>query len=77
MTIKEALEYLDTIPTIGEQVDALEIAIRSLEAWEKVRKEIDECIIDYDLDFGNEMFYNNAILDVLKIIDNHLAEMSE
>ena len=32
MSIEEALEQLDTIPTIGEQVDALEIAIKSLEA---------------------------------------------
>lgn len=31
MTNKEALEILDTIPTIGEQVDALEMAIDALE----------------------------------------------
>lgn len=31
MTKEEALEILDTIPTIGEQVEALEIAIKSLE----------------------------------------------
>ena len=31
MTKEEALKVLDTIPTIGEQVDALEIAIRALE----------------------------------------------
>ena len=31
MTNKEALEILDTIPTIGEQVDALEMAIKALE----------------------------------------------
>ena len=36
MTREEAIEILDTIPTIGEQVDALEIAIRSLEAWESL-----------------------------------------
>ena len=40
MTIKEALEYLDTIPTIGEQVDALDMAIKSLEAWDKVREDL-------------------------------------
>ena len=31
MTKEEALKVLDTIPTIGEQVDALEIAIEALE----------------------------------------------
>lgn len=32
MTREEALEILDTIPTISEQVDALEMAIEALEA---------------------------------------------
>ena len=31
MTRKEALQILDTIPTIGDQVDALEMAIKALE----------------------------------------------
>jgi len=31
MTREEALEVLDTIPTIGDQVDALEMAIKALE----------------------------------------------
>ena len=31
MTRSEALQILDTIPTIGEQVDALEMAISALE----------------------------------------------
>ena len=31
MTNEEALEILDLIPTIGEQVDALEMAIKALE----------------------------------------------
>ena len=31
MTKEEALKVLDTIPTIGEQVDALEMAIEALE----------------------------------------------
>ena len=31
MTIEEAIEILDTIPTIGEQVDALEMAIKALQ----------------------------------------------
>lgn len=32
MTVKEALYWLDTIPTIGEQVDAIEMAISALSA---------------------------------------------
>lgn len=32
MTRQEALQILDTIPTIGEQVDALEMAIEALES---------------------------------------------
>ena len=32
MTREEALTILDTIPTIGEQVDALDMAIEALEA---------------------------------------------
>ncbi len=31
MTREEALKVLDTIPTIGDQVDALEMAIKALE----------------------------------------------
>ena len=38
MTIDEALEILDTIPTIGEQVDALEMAIEALRSSEKPNK---------------------------------------
>ena len=39
MTKEEALKVLDTIPTIGEQVDALEIAIEALE-----QEPCDDCI---------------------------------
>ena len=35
MTKEEALQILDTIPTIGEQVDALEMAISALEQQNK------------------------------------------
>lgn len=38
MTIDEALEILDTIPTISEQVDALEMAIEALRSSEKPNK---------------------------------------
>lgn len=40
MTNKEALAILDTIPTIGEQVDALEMAIEALQErkWNVIKK---------------------------------------
>lgn len=41
MTREEAIKILNTIPTIGEQVDALEMAIEALE------KPKDEAIYDY------------------------------
>ena len=42
MTKEEALKILDTIPTIGEQVDALEMAIKALE------EQSDEIILHND-----------------------------
>lgn len=44
MTREEALQILDTIPTISEQVDALEMAIQALSQesiLDKIRVEID------------------------------------
>ena len=37
MTNEEALKILDTIPTISEQVDALEMAIKALETIPKYK----------------------------------------
>lgn len=72
MTIKEALEYLDTIPTIGEQVDALEMAVKSLEAWSGLREEIVN--IKNNPLFG--MVSKETLHEVaLEIIDKHLAEL--
>ena len=45
MTRNQALEILDTIPTIGEQVDALEMAIESLQKepkWISVSERLPE-----------------------------------
>ena len=38
---------------------------------DKIRAEIEEIKLDVDLDIGNEMIYNNAIKDVLEIIDKY------
>jgi len=44
MTVEEALKILDTIPTISEQVDALEMAIQALEQtrWIPVSERLPE-----------------------------------
>lgn len=42
MTKEEALKILDTIPTIGDQVDALEMAIKAL------KEQSDEIILHND-----------------------------
>ena len=62
MTREEALQILDTIPTIGEQVDALEMAIQALsqEPCDDAisRKEALKCINDIWGDYFilNELF---------------------
>lgn len=50
MTNEEALEILDTIPTIGEQVDALEMAIEALEQtkWIPVKWHIKTEVEEYE-----------------------------
>ena len=46
MTYKEALEILDTIPTIGDQVDALEMAIKALEEKDQGMDKLIETVND-------------------------------
>ena len=54
---------------------ALELAISALEQpdIEAIRQEIAEEMIDVDIDMGQEIIYNNAIKDVLRIIDKHIG----
>ena len=47
------------------------------DALEKIRAEVKEMKLDVDLDLGNETIYNNAIKDVLQIIDKYRAESEE
>lgn len=49
----------------------------SVNVLDKIRAEIEEMKLDVDLDIGNEMIYNNAIKDVLQIIDKYKAESEE
>lgn len=80
MTREEAIKYLDTIPTIGEQVDALEMAIKSLEAWGKVEKEIDDSILICRESAQNNIWNDGELAGFLQskdIIDRNLSEVSE
>lgn len=72
MSVEEIIKILYTIPTISEQVDALEAAIRSLEAWEKVKDDL-----RYSADIvhnGQNAFTYKA---VLALIDKALGEVGE
>lgn len=85
MTREEAIRMIERIKDrinwevvdSQKKMDALNMAIKSLEAWSKVMKEINESFINNDLDFGEETYYNSALVDVLEIIDKHLPEVSE
>lgn len=50
----------------------LEQAIKSIEALEKIKEEIDGLMND---SFSDS--YDNGVLDCLEIIDKHLSEVSE
>lgn len=54
-----------------ERKEAEEMAIKSLEAWEKVKNDI------YEIDwYGDDAFWDGVNL-VSDIIDKHLSEVSE
>lgn len=78
MTIEEATKLLkmsdQAIWLKGlekEQRKAEDMAIKSLEAWGKVKNDI--CEIDW---YGDDAFWDGVNL-VSDIIDKHLAEVSE
>ena len=81
MTKEEAIaDIRDNIkPVVGGI--SLDMAIKSLEAWEKVREEIKvirdrECLENDSFDEYSEGRYDVAC-ECLRIIDKHLAEVSE
>ena len=47
---------------------------RLLSLLDDIKAEIEDAKIDVDIDFGNETLYNNAIDDVLEIIDKKVKE---
>lgn len=62
MTREEALEILDRLPTIGEQVDALDMAIEALEqsqwipATERLPEEGEVVLICVQFEYAPKMF---------------------
>lgn len=64
MTNKEALQILDTIPTIGEQVNALEMAIQAIEqtTWIPVSERLPEDTYPVNITWVNhnpEVYYTD------------------
>lgn len=75
MTREEAIKTIKNRPSFTSMTyderkqfsEALEVAIKSLEAWEKVKKEIEH----------NNIYDWIATQSVLDIINKHLSEVSE
>ena len=70
MTIAEAISVLNMVEAYGIADDAKKMAIRSLEAWDKVTEEIGEL---HDTDDA----YWNGVYDCLNIIIKHFKEVTE
>jgi hypothetical protein len=65
---------------MGEQAEALHIAIESLEAWGKLQKEIDESITACKDDARNNDWYDGELAGFLQsrdMIGRYLSEVSE
>ena len=74
LTIKD-LEALEQEPMI--EIDLYSVIKQKYierEVLDKIRAEIEEERVHDDWDFGQEIYYNNAIDDVLQIIDKCKAE---
>ena len=58
----------------GEQVTLDGELLIPTSILDKIRAEIEEERVHEDWDFGQEIYYNNAIDDVLKILDKYKTE---
>lgn len=73
MTREEALTILDTIPTIGEQVDALEMAIETLE-----KEPCEDCVSRQAIFENRKLVYKEyASTDNEKTMMEQLAKLDE
>ena len=66
--------YLDIQSILVSQmvIDKVWDAVKEGTPLDDIKTEIENTKIDIDLDFGNETIYNNAINDVLEIIDKYM-----
>ena len=86
MTIEEAIKELKrhispykNCKADADANEAIDTAIKSLEAWEKVRKEI-KSLKPYFCNMDNEVISKSGegiVQECIDIIDKHLAEVSE
>lgn len=67
--------------SLEEQKEYLDIAIKSLEAWEKVDRKLKTIMEGDKRTFSNreteDGLYYDGIYDAIKIIQKHLSEVSE
>ena len=80
MTREEALEILDTIPTIHEQVDALEMAIEALENQKSVIEELEKIMAEMEsrVKLNNDLEnydISTGLSIALGILDKHISEL--
>lgn len=82
--LKENMDELVKNPlvTVDEiLVKANDIAIKSLEAWEKVKEEIESNMVSLDGLYSYQKSFhnncNNVRKECIEIIDKHLSEVSE
>lgn len=59
-SVKHLIEIINSLPTVNPAPDL-----------SKIRAEIEDELVHDDWDIGNEYIYNNAIRDVLDIIDKY------
>lgn len=76
MTREEALKVLDTIPTIGEQVDALEMAIKALEQEPCEDAISRQAAIDGIADLKKSPWFNDDTTEA-KVIRKEAVEIIE
>lgn len=71
---REWIEELDRDTPDGRLITALEVAIKSLEAWEKIRKIYDEKAHNVKVRYIHDL---QIWADARDIIDKHLSGVSE
>ena len=83
MTREEAIKTIKNRPSFTSMTyderkqfsEALSMAIRSLESWEKCRQEIDNNIYDISTEDTYDDGKSVGLIQALDIIDKHLKEV--